>query len=464
MKKILSILFIINYIFSFAQTRQATGLNFNDNTYKTTRGLSPAMKFSGGDIPYYSLKKYCPTPGNQGNIGSCVGWATGYAALTIADAISNNITNTAVINQRVRSSMFLYLQIVESCPQGSYISDALELAKTEGDILHKDLGAVSCGTSISSALKSLAKDFKIKDYYTLFNLDATSQQKIIATRNSLNSNKPVVIGMNVTASFNTVGSTGYYNPLPGEENLGGHALCVIGYDDQAKRFEIINSWGTGWGNNGFFTISYDDYARLCKYGYQFTLANSSPSKLVELEGDFKFKKLLDGAFNEIPVTLNGNTYTINDVRVNDFFRIAASHMLKDKFVYIFSIKPDNSAEVLFPTSKMIDAVTIKDIPVVPSKDVILEIPVNERKGLTTDMPGEDMLCILYSTEELNDLDDIVRKVKNSTGDYPSRVQLALGNRMIPFSNIKYKPNEMGLTAKSTSGVVAPLILKVQVNK
>ena len=61
--------------------------------------------------------------------------------------------------------------------------------------------------------------------------------------------------MNVTASFNTVGSTGYYNPLPGEENLGGHALCVIGYDDQAKRFEIINSWGTGWGNNGFFTIS-----------------------------------------------------------------------------------------------------------------------------------------------------------------------------------------------------------------
>jgi hypothetical protein len=226
----------------------------------------------------------------------------------------------------------------------------------------------------------------------------------------------------------------------------------------------MNSWGTGWGNNGFFTISYDDYARLCKYGYQFTLANSSPSKLVELEGDFKFKKLLDGAFNEIPVTLNGNTYAINDVRVNDFFRIAASHMLKDKFVYIFSIKPDNSAEVLFPTSKMIDAVTIKDIPVVPSKDVTLEIPVNERKGLTTDMPGEDMLCILYSTEELNDLDDIVRKVKNSSGDYPSRVQFALGNRMIPFSNIKYKNNEMGLTAKSTSGIVAPLILKVQVNK
>ena len=74
---------------------------------------------------------------------------------------------------------------------------------------------------------------------------------------------------------------------------------------------------------------------------------------------------------------------------------------------------------------MIDAVTIKDIPVVPSKDVTLEIPVNERKGLTTDMPGEDMLCILYSTEELNDLDDIIRKVKNSSGDYSSRVQFCV---------------------------------------
>lgn len=464
MNKLLFLSFLLVANITFAQGNRATGLLFNDNSYKTTRSLSPAMKFSGEELPFYSLKKYCPTPGNQGSIGSCVGWATGYGALTIADAINSNTTNTALINDRVRSAMYLYLQIVESCPQGSFIHDALDLAKNEGNVMQKDFGAVPCGTNVPEALKNLAKNFKIKDYYTLFSIDASAQQKIIATRNSISSNKPVIIGMNITSSFQTVGSNGLYNPSQGEYTLGGHAMTVIGYDDQAKRFEIINSWGTEWGNKGFFTISYDDYAKLTKYGYQFTLANSTPSKSIHLEGDFKFKKLSSGAFSEIPVTLNDNVYTIDNVKVNDFFRISASHMVKDKFVYIFSVKPDKSAEILFPTSKVVDAVTIKDIPVVPSEDVTLEIPANERRGLTTDMAGEDMLCILYSAEELNDIESIVRNVKNSSGSYTSRIQNALGNKMIPFSNIKYNTNEMGLSANSTTGIVAPLILVVQVNK
>ena len=28
---------------------------------------------------------------------------------------------------------------------------------------------------------------------------------------------------------------------------GGHALCLIGWDDNKKMFHGRNSWGTGWG-------------------------------------------------------------------------------------------------------------------------------------------------------------------------------------------------------------------------
>src|SRR5438067_1441439 len=44
---------------------------------------------------------------------------------------------------------------------------------------------------------------------------------------------------------------------PREKVLGGHAVLAVGYDDAKKRFLVRNSWGTGWGMNGYFTMPYD---------------------------------------------------------------------------------------------------------------------------------------------------------------------------------------------------------------
>ena len=37
---------------------------------------------------------------------------------------------------------------------------------------------------------------------------------------------------------------------------GGHAMCVVGYDNPAKRFIVRNSWGTSWGKKGYGTMPY----------------------------------------------------------------------------------------------------------------------------------------------------------------------------------------------------------------
>lgn len=36
----------------------------------------------------------------------------------------------------------------------------------------------------------------------------------------------------------------------------GHAVVIVGYDETLKRFEIRNSWGSSWGNNGYCYMTY----------------------------------------------------------------------------------------------------------------------------------------------------------------------------------------------------------------
>ncbi len=50
-------------------------------------------------------------------------------------------------------------------------------------------------------------------------------------------------------------SSGVYDHKSGNV-AGGHCVCVVGYDDVSQCWICKNSWGTGWGESGFFQIGY----------------------------------------------------------------------------------------------------------------------------------------------------------------------------------------------------------------
>jgi C1A family cysteine protease len=59
-------------------------------------------------------------------------------------------------------------------------------------------------------------------------------------------------------------SGGIYRYTWGEEE-GGHAITIVGYDDNGGYWIAKNSWGISWGEGGWFRIAYgecgiDDYA------------------------------------------------------------------------------------------------------------------------------------------------------------------------------------------------------------
>lgn len=75
----------------------------------------------------------------------------------------------------------------------------------------------------------------------------------------LNSNNPVVFGMEIYDGFMDLNeriSTVNF-PSRKEKSLGGHAMCMVGYDLDKRLFLAKNSFGSNWGDHGYCWIPFD---------------------------------------------------------------------------------------------------------------------------------------------------------------------------------------------------------------
>lgn len=462
----------------YAQKR-STGLILDDVNYQHVDQLAKGLSFT--DPPNsYSLKKYAPIPGNQGQAGSCVSWASGYAALSMSLAIQLELPDSN-LERLTRSPMFIYNQTkFGSCEEGSSLVKALDFLKQKGTCSINEFNPKDCTIQPDSNLLKIASEFKVKEVYRLFDKDASQDDKVIATIQSIASNKPVIIGMKIKSSLFKVNKSGNYKPSPTEQDEGGHAMCVVGYDQKKQVFEILNSWGPQYANQGYFYISYQDYALYTMYAFQLVLNRMPPSNLSIfdrdtdslktasrsiIQGEFMFKKYRneEGYFEEMNTKYQTSYYELpfGICDTNSFFRVRAQNLTANTYVYVFSLKPNNTVDLLFPTYQSSDSISMQ-IPIIPNENVTIEIPENRYNGLRTDQLGEDYLCILYSEQKLNDLSDVLNTIRQSTGNLEERLELALGDRLISKKDIVYSSEKMKVIAKVTSGYIAPLILKVQV--
>jgi len=84
-------------------------------------------------------------------------------------------------------------------------------------------------------------------------------QDISLFEQALASGFPMVFGFSVYSAFesSTVASTGVLK-MPGarEKNLGGHAVLCVGYNRTKKQVLVRNSWGSSWGQQGYFWMPY----------------------------------------------------------------------------------------------------------------------------------------------------------------------------------------------------------------
>ena len=82
-----------------------------------------------------------------------------------------------------------------------------------------------------------------------------STPNVATIKNAVYEN-PIQCGMTVYEDFYYYDG-GVYEHVWGEE-LGGHAVIIVGWDDSSGYWICKNSWSTGWGENGFFRIKWND--------------------------------------------------------------------------------------------------------------------------------------------------------------------------------------------------------------
>ena len=202
------------------------------------------------------LRPFASPIDDQGQLGSC----TGNSIAGAIDLMANKIKKT----ERV-SRLFIYYQ--ERLMEGDINQDA-------GAQIHDGITACTqTGVSLESLWPYTVSQFKVKPNAAAYadaahrKISAASKcADFNAIKSALANGFPVVIGFTVYSSFESpaVAATGMM-PFPNvhtEQCLGGHAVCVVGYDDHKTGpdgtgyFIVRNSWGSGWGDQGYFYMPY----------------------------------------------------------------------------------------------------------------------------------------------------------------------------------------------------------------
>jgi len=217
------------------------------------------------------LRRHCSIVEDQGSLGSCV-----------ANALAGNIEllenkgatkfrfgpsyywqnfwkwlrNMFGLGYKDVSRLFIYynaraLDGTEAQDDGTYIRNGIKTLAKDGHCMETvwpyDYG--NCNVKPSAEAYDQAKNSTIVAYFKIESLN----DMLVCLADGY----PFVFGMWIYQSFYLAGTTGEVNlPGPGEPILGGHAVMAVGYDQAAQRLIVRNSWGRGWGDNGYFTLPY----------------------------------------------------------------------------------------------------------------------------------------------------------------------------------------------------------------
>lgn len=407
-----------------------------------------------------NLQKYAPSVGNQGQQGSCVAWSSAYAARSILES-----ARTGQPGDLVKfSPSFLYNQIGMDGCEGSYIEKAMEFMTKQGSVPYTAFpyNDKDCSNQPNQELEQQATQYKMRGFNRLTVGNTTDAIDLTAIKQNLSQGAPVAIGMMVGQSFmQDMMGKDVWKPSAEDANMqgfGGHAMCVVGYDDAkyGGSFLLMNSWGPEWGTNGFAWVQYPVFKHFVREAYGLepmqrvgaaaNLSFDCEVGLVQVSYDATQRKTIAGAY--IPLRTNGDNKFINTtpVKRGSKFKMEIKNTT-ECYVYVFGKETDGTSYTLFPYPSKEDPTKTKYAPFCGIAGYRL---FPRDKSLTPDSIGtRDMMAVVISKKPLNWYQLNQQISQNPQQDYAARINTALGSELI--KGVRYQSSGKGNMQFSTSG-------------
>jgi C1A family cysteine protease len=213
-------------------------------------GTTPPASFDWRNVNGHS---YVSAVKNQGSCGSC--WA--FAATAAMESKALISMNTPDVNLNLAEQLLVSCSGAGSCNGGSMNGPANYLQKTgEADetVFPYTAKDTACSTAQANWQTNAYKLSNWSYVYSKYS-GAGGKLTIDMIKNALYNSGPLPAAFNVYGDFFSYKS-GVYS-VTSTSFQGRHAVTIVGYDDVAKALIVKNSWGTGWGENGYFRVGYD---------------------------------------------------------------------------------------------------------------------------------------------------------------------------------------------------------------
>lgn len=410
-----------------AQERRATGLTFDKAKYKKdvkTQNLDGVSGTKARTMPYrINLRPYCPTPQNQNAEPSCAAWATAYGAMTIHYALQRKVTNVRDIDKIACSKAFVFNQFCNESNCSPMIDSILLFLQKQGTCL-----AATFRNDVPIAQKpdllalNEATRFRLDTFNTVYDPDTiiSLDKNITRLKRLLADSMPVIVGVQLPYSFQKINKIQQWRFTPNEAiDSDAHALCLVGYDDIDSTFELMNSWGLGWGNGGFVKVHYTDLIGFMRCAFilkpHFDNLTDTATERIEiaLRRAIKYDERGIPQFEEVRVRYDTTEKAYKTLqkswRSETGFQMSIRSAPIGWRFYAFGLSPSGEASIFSEgiiTPEMVEKV-------IPAENVQLQIEGG----------GTENMCLLFSKGPLSNFAENIRKLrKSSTQTFTEQIQ------------------------------------------
>ncbi|MFH0982451.1 MAG: C1 family peptidase, partial [Planctomycetota bacterium] len=243
----------------------ATGVTFGavqpdpETVAARPQAINPYAANTAVNLPASAdLTRDMPPIGNQGGLGSCTAWASGYAAATYT--ANRRFAWGASTADHQASPGYLYAQLLAAdsfpCESGTLIATAMNLL-VQGGCSSLQTVEYTDQQCLDSPSAADAANFLIGSFARVVHTDR------FAVRGELAAGRAVVFGAGIYDDFTQATGSAVYRGsgvfLTQGAQHAAHAMALVGYDDSLGAYRVMNSWSSQWGDGGSIWMAYETF-------------------------------------------------------------------------------------------------------------------------------------------------------------------------------------------------------------